>query len=366
MRVLMAPDYRRHNPYQQLLSDGLSALGISVLFPTGYRRVLPLWRAVRENSPRVDVLHLHWQDAYIRSRNRGGMVVYALKLILDLTCVKASGCRIVWTVHNELPHDAKWPTLHGKLQVVVGRIADAVILHSGAASRQLRDQLGVPAEKVRVIPHGHYRDFYGPPVPQSEARIRLGLPVDGRLYLHFGMIRPYKGVEELLTSWAVLAGDSDVGHLVVVGQPLNDDYAQRLQDRASACRHASLRLAYVAHDQVPLYFSAADFVVLPFRRALTSGSLLLALSYGVPVIAPLFPFIQEAAKSDYLYDPAETYGLLNALRRTIRADVSPALRAISGSISHLSWSAIATETLQCYGAASQAADSVSKRAVQGC
>ena len=42
----MMPDYRRDNPYQQLLADAIKAAGCGVEFPNGYRRVLPIYRAV--------------------------------------------------------------------------------------------------------------------------------------------------------------------------------------------------------------------------------------------------------------------------------------------------------------------------------
>src|SRR5579862_3076688 len=243
------------------------------------------------------------------------MAVYALKLLVDLMCVKASGCRLVWTVHNELPHESSWPALHRKVQTALGWLADVVILHSQAAALQMSDRLRLPEKEIRVIPHGHVRDFYGPPIEPGEARKLLGLPVDGKIYLNFGMVRPYKGIEELLTAWAAIARDVDEGTLVIVGQPLDDEYARRLRGLAEASPRTTARFDYVQNDQVRLYFSAADFVVLPFRRALTSGSLLLALSYGVPVIAPKFAFIREIAESDYLYDPAEPQGLADSLCR---------------------------------------------------
>ena len=52
---------------------------------------------------------------------------------------------------------------------------------------------------------------------------------------------------------------------------------------------------YVPHDDVPLYFAAADVVVLPFRKVTTSGSALLALSLGRPVVAPRLGALRDPA-----------------------------------------------------------------------
>ncbi len=346
--VLMAPDYRRHNPYQGLLAEALAARGVTVVFLKGYRRVLPLWRGIRDFPERIDALHLHWQEAYVRSHSAIGSVVYMLKLLLDLNCVKLGRRRVIWTVHNDLPHEARYPRLHAAFQWALCRTADVVIFHSKSAVDQLQRRLRLPEQKIRVIPHGHYLDYYGPRLSRLEARARLGLPEAGLVYLHLGMLRPYKGIEDLLEAWRQVASEIDGAHLLIAGEPLNEEYEQLLRARAAESPRTLVRFGFVPRADVAAYFSAADFAVLPFRRSLTSGSLLLAMSYQVPVIAPALPFTREFAAHEYLYDPRDEAALAKVLSRSSRLAPKPAASAADVGVTRFDWHTIAAATAECY------------------
>ena len=63
MRVLFAPDWRGGVPYQRLLADALAKRNVDVVFPNGYKRILPLSRGLDAAGP-CDILHLHWPEAY--------------------------------------------------------------------------------------------------------------------------------------------------------------------------------------------------------------------------------------------------------------------------------------------------------------
>ena len=73
----MMPDYRRDNPYQELLARGLEENGCQAVFPKGYRRGLPIVRAVRD-EPGTRILHLHWTGPYVRG---GCRIEYAGRLV---------------------------------------------------------------------------------------------------------------------------------------------------------------------------------------------------------------------------------------------------------------------------------------------
>ena len=223
----MAPDYRADNPYQQLLADALCRLGVSTEFPSGYRRVLPLTRAA--GKPLPNVLHLHWASAYLRADSAIWRAAYAAKLVADLHLLRLRGVRIVWTVHNLAAHEERTPALDLWVYRRLARLADVLVVHDPAARAAVSQAYCVAPDKLRVVPHGHLRDAYGPPTPQSAARARLNLPADGRVLLFFGMLRPYKGVSELLAAWRLLADDHPDGHLLVAGLAADARYAAALR-----------------------------------------------------------------------------------------------------------------------------------------
>lgn len=315
----MMPDYRPHNPYQQLLADAVRHHGCQVLFPTGYRRGLPLLRALADR-PSARLLHLHWTGPYLKGRSPLLFTLWLSKFLLDLLLVRLSGRTIVWTLHNLLPHEARHPRLEIFARRLLCRLASKVIVHGPDARDEALRRLACPPKKLALIPHGHYRDVYAPAVDPSLARRRLGLPPDQRLFLYFGMLRPYKGVELLLRAWRRLA-PADAA-LLLVGQPNDPDYAARVAHLVADTPAARWLDAFVPDADLPLYFSAADVVVLPFERVQTSGSLLLAMTYAKPVVAPRLGEIPDALAQadDFLYQPSDEQSLLAALAAAASAN----------------------------------------------
>jgi folate-dependent phosphoribosylglycinamide formyltransferase PurN len=103
--VLMIPDYRTDNPYQTLLSKALENQGVKVLVPCGYRRVFPIYRAIKSKE-KINILHLHWISPYFKGKNIFTKSIYALKLLIDIFLTKWAGVKIVWTYHNHISHDS--------------------------------------------------------------------------------------------------------------------------------------------------------------------------------------------------------------------------------------------------------------------
>jgi beta-1,4-mannosyltransferase len=110
LNVLMMPDCRNANPYQDLLSAGVAEQGAVICFPQGDQRGLPLLRAVMA-QPHLDILHLHWILPYLKGRSRWQKALYAIKLFIDIFLVQRLGIRVVWTVHNQISHDTPFPHL---------------------------------------------------------------------------------------------------------------------------------------------------------------------------------------------------------------------------------------------------------------
>jgi beta-1,4-mannosyltransferase len=316
IRVMMAPAWRDHNPYLDLLAESLEKQGVSVSYPVGYQRVLPLWRACRKEGHKIVVLHLHWYEAYVKGDARWTQVVYGLKLVVDLMLIRASGTRIVWTMHNEVPHNTQFGTFYSRIQRVIAGIASSVIVHHAAVKERVALLLGRSAEKLAIIPHGHYRAAYGPLVDSSVARNKLSLPTDGVIFLVFGFLWRYKGVEDLLEAWALLETDTRSATLLIVGDAESGEYKAILTRLTARMSNVILRVKFIAPEEVSFYFCASDYAVFPFRRILTSGSLSLALSYGIPVIAPSFPSIRPYVESadGFLFKPLDVNSLADAIR----------------------------------------------------
>ena len=350
MQVLMMPDYRQDNPYQTLLSTALETEKVKVNFPSGYRRVLPIFRATKTNSIPIKVLHLHWLDPYLKGDNSLVKFFYCLKLLGDILLTRAAGVKVVWTIHNAISHNSKFPRLELWTGRALVKIVDRVIVHHQLAIDEIVRLYKLDRTKIAVIPHGHYRDIYSQGIDSLKARRQLNLPESGKIYLNLGMLRPYKGIERLLTLWqdrqSVLEGNS----LLIAGQALDDSYEKMLIEQASKTKNVIFHHKFVEDEQIHLYFSAADVVVLPFERILTSGSLILAMSYGKSIIAPRLGSIPETlGKADcLLYDSDDELGLLHAIKDSTQIDLNALEESVKESCNLLSWSTIAQQTVSVY------------------
>jgi len=126
------------------------------------------------------------------------------------------------------------------------------------------------------------------------ARRRLGIPEESACILSFGFLSPYKGPDLLLRAFdagrfrAVLGRDV---RLVVAGgaNPRHAgkrSYRRYVEMVRTLGREKGAHLpGFVPEDEIPLYFSAADVVVFPYRTLLSSSyPLSIALGLERPIL----------------------------------------------------------------------------------
>jgi glycosyltransferase involved in cell wall biosynthesis len=118
--------------------------------------------------------------------------------------------------------------------------------------------------------------------------------------LFFGLIRPYKGLEDLVAAFGALPREaaSDMT-LTVVGETW-EGWAAPLRSLADSPHADRVRVVnrYVTDSEAAFVFAEADVLVLPYRRASSSGPLHIAMSHGLKVIMYDLPALREAAQ-DY-------------------------------------------------------------------
>jgi glycosyltransferase involved in cell wall biosynthesis len=152
-----------------------------------------------------------------------------------------------------------------------------------------------PDAKVILLPHPLY-DHFGAPMPMAEARKTLGIADDRKVSLFFGFIRDYKGLDLLIDAMAILPSDHV---LVIAGEPYGDmgKYHEAIARHGLKDRIVD-HIRYIADQEVPLFFSAADSVVLPYKSATQSGITAIAYHFGTPVIATDVGGLKESVEHD--------------------------------------------------------------------
>lgn len=343
-RVVMISRVKR-NPYVDLLCGGLQQCG----WTTVVRDQLSLgwmWRARRE----MGVLHVHWLELLFVYPQLGRSLKRFASVVLALLLARASGVRVAYTVHNVAQHEGQRPRLVALGQWLMLRLANAVHVHDAETSAVLRRRWG-RSRGVFVIPHGNYMTCYPNSCSRSEARQRLGLAADVFVYLFLGRVRPYKGIEELLSAYreAQLSGSV----LLVAGEVQEPGYERQVQALAGDDPSVQLRLQFVADDELQLYLRGSDVCVLPYRHVTTSGAALLSFSFGTPIVAPrlgCFVELVGANERGLLYEPDDAAGLREALRRVRGRDLAGLRRACLAFAEELDWRTVARQHAAMYQA----------------
>lgn len=152
-----------------------------------------------------------------------------------------------------------------------------------------------PDTKVILLPHPLY-DHFGAPLPMAEARKQLGIADDRKVSLFFGFIRDYKGLDLLIDAMAKLPADHV---LIIAGEPYGDmsKYHEAIARHGLKDRVVD-HIRYIADQEVPVFFSAADAVVLPYKSATQSGITAIAYHFGTPVIATDVGGLKESVEHD--------------------------------------------------------------------
>ena len=342
--------YYETNPYQDELARGLDSAGVDVVAGE-HTDPLPLAQAFREHGV-PDVVHLHWAHSLFDARYRPVMFLLGCRLFVELAVARLLGVDVVWTVHNRFHHERRTLGPERLFRALLCRVSDAILVHGEGARDAVVDAYRLPdhvASRVEVVPHGNYVDVYRNEVSRAEARERLGVDPDATVFLNVGNIRPYKNVPALVETFGELEDDSL--RLLVVGQPPTDEgRRERLERRCARDDRVRTVFEYVPESELQLYLNAADAVVLPFEDVLTSGSVVLALSFGRPVVAPRLGCLPDTvgACDDLLYDPADPDGLERALERTREVDLDVLGARSLARAERLDWETIGRETASVY------------------
>jgi glycosyltransferase involved in cell wall biosynthesis len=202
----------------------------------------------------------------------------------------------------------------------------------------LTGELGVDARRVHVIPHGALTHLAG----VGHAPFASDKPV----VLFFGLMRPYKGIEELLEAWRTVSG----AELWLVGMPRMD--IEPLRARAGADVRFLPR--FVSDAELAGFFARADVVVLPYREADQSGVLFTALAFGKPLVLsdvggfPELAAATGAARTFPAGDAAALAGALQGLLGDAPARAEMSQRALVAAAGPYSWGAVARQTLALY------------------
>ncbi|MBI3098927.1 MAG: glycosyltransferase [Planctomycetes bacterium] len=335
------PDYSSANPYQRLLAEALERRGLRVHLRDSFPAPEE-WRA--PGAPRL--LHLHWVHPFFLAPPGASRPRWLAGWAKRLAQARAEGLRLVWTVHQVEDHEGRDPAFDRFGVRVTAWAAHRCIVHNQASAEALRRITG-RWRGVVVIPHGHYGGAYPAGRTRAEVRAEWGVTDREFVVLFIGSIRPYKGIERLLSSFREWRRSGV--RLVIAGRPQDEALRRSIEVAASSDSRILFRPGFVPDGRLREYLEASDLVALPFDEQVSSGSAILALSFGCPVMIPDLPTFREMRDwpGVNLFTPGSADSLRDGLERSASQVRAPA-ESIVAAVGRWDWDGIASATARCY------------------
>lgn len=349
MKILVLPR-EDATPYQALLYAEMRRRGVCVRYlarltpsHTLNLLLLPLELVVRRLSG-ARLIHLHWVYAFAFPGAERFPVLRRVAqawFTVWLFTLRALGMSLVWTMHNVLPTTPIFADdIAARRQLTSA--CSLVFAHSQPSLDELA-ALGAVPRMTAIVPHGPLSSL----LPVETLRTP-GVGEGPRRFLFFGKVRNYKGVGDLVAAFAALPRDL-AAHLTVAGECGDPELRSALYAlaRRSGGR-VTLCLERVPDEQIGPLLSDADAVVLPFRQITTSGSAMIALCHGRPLVLPDLATLAEFPDEAVIRYDGTVQGLVGALIRVTLADaevlaeMSAAARAYCSTIT---WPEIAETTI---------------------
>jgi D-inositol-3-phosphate glycosyltransferase len=236
----------------------------------------------------------------LSSRLRGFQVAHfhffhvGLLELFNVLLARLLGLRVVITAHDveAFKEGLSVPTFVR----CAYQSASRVIAHSQVAKRELIHELGIPEGNIDVILHGNYCENVTHQITREMAREYFGLTTDKRVLVFFGQIKEVKGLDVLLEGFAIARKTDKSLHLVIGGRVWKDDFSkyEKIIRNHGLTPHCTLHIRYIPDAEVPYFYRCADLMVLPYLRIYQSGVVLLAMSYGCPVLVSNIAGMLEA------------------------------------------------------------------------
>jgi len=259
-------------------------LGAPALWPAAW--VHRLWKGLRRE--RFDLIHSHLFGANLAARLAG----------------HAAGVPVILNSHHGT--DAwigAWPRL---LERTTSSLVDRIITCSEAVRRYALEELGLPAERLVVVPNGIRFQRFVLPGRRDSVRAALGLAPDQLVVGTVGRLdEPKKGMAILVDALERVAARIPNVVCLVVG----DGTGRRLLEEKVRRKNLEPHVRFLGERRdIPELLQALDLYVQPSLWEGFGLSALEAMASGLPVIASRvggLPEVVEEGKTGDLVPPGD-------------------------------------------------------------
>lgn len=283
INTIFYPKNADSNKHIKIISDGIIALGYGLY---SFSDILKKPRLITS----IKLANFNWFDN-ISSRNHVIAFFSFLLRFFTIEILRIMGIKIIYTVHNKIPHDKKYLKLNALFMRYLLKRSDRIVIMCTETKNLIQkylseNEMGV---KIRFIPLPTYTGIY------KEKLLHIKeLPNNHKMHILFlGMVRKYKNIELILRLARDLS-NMDI-EFVIAGNAMEDYYKHEIQEKVKNLHSVTLILRFIKDDELYSFYKWSDVAIIPLstESSLNSGSALLAFSMERTAIVPQIGTIKD-------------------------------------------------------------------------
>lgn len=300
----------KNHEYIRMLKSSLEHAGVKVqiLKPFHYSTFTNIVKMVFFRIKGYKIIHVHW------------LYIFPFALIMKIFYLFCSclGIKIVWEMHNIVPHKYDQSDIDNYSWFY--EKSTAVIYHSSSDVERADEYLKTRSKKKHiVIPHGNFNESYDNRISKKDARRILNIPDNKKVILCFGFIRKNRGYEYLVEATKNMH-DSVV---IVAGKIMHKDVYENIIEYEKKIPNLKVVAKWIPDNEIQVYFNACDIVVVPYTEITTSGVIPLAYAFSRPVITSKIGGMNDIVneRTGILVPPKDSHMLRLAIERIFSMDI---------------------------------------------
>ena len=260
----------------------------------------------------------------------------------------------VGAVKNSTAGSEKEPEIRTAIEKHLAKKCDRILVATDREREHLVQHYGACPETIGVVPCGVNLNLFRP-LDKAAARQQLGFAQDESIVLYVGRFAPVKGIDRLMEAIAHLQHHQRL-RLVIVGgdgsdAPESKDF-RRLAGKLSI--HDSVTfVGRIEQNKLPLYYSAADVLVVPSHYESFGLVALESLASGTPVVATkvgAMESILREGETGYLVSNGSPRLLAKGVERFISDSNGLSPHEVRASVTRYAWSNVSSAMIDEYGA----------------
>ncbi len=284
VKICILPKEGIENPFQILMMEGLCKSGFDVSYGSSKRlfSILFTWF-----SKKPDWIHLDWLYTFYSINLPSPFKWLALYgfYFQFFFISRFTKCKIGYTLHNLERHEFYDAKIDHKAQALVFKYADFVrVFNQRTIDKVLEKWNGIDLNKFYIQPEGSYVNYYPNEIDPLTARNYFGYKPDDFVILCLGSIRPYKGIMELVDAFVECRENN--WKLIIAGYPFDKRYTNDVVEKCKDDQDIKIVLGHQPEEKLQYFFNACNIVACPFKQIENSGSVIMAMGFKKPIIAP--------------------------------------------------------------------------------